>query len=419
MYPLPRLTVLVTALGFSACGSVPQSVPDPSGPLTELPRALSPSEQGLIEASNRFAFDLLREVSQRDTASNLFLSPLSASMALGMTMNGAHGETFTGMRSALGFGTMSPEEINASYRSLIDLLLGLDEGVDMRVANSIWVRQGFPLHEPFVRSSREHFEASVAALDFSDAAAPGTINAWVDRGTKGKIQEIIDTIDDDVMLYLINAIYFKGSWAMRFDPAATREAPFHRADGSQQHVRMMHLPEGKVRHLWTPEAQIVDLPYGRGAFSMTLVLPAAERPLGDLVRSLDAERWNGWLTQLAEQEMDVFLPRFRLEYEQLLNETLKALGMETAFDDQAADFRGMSPRGADLYLSKVKQKTFIEVSEEGTEAAAVTAVEVKAVSAPPSFRADRPFLVAIRERLSGTILFLGTIGAPPSPTRVS
>jgi serine protease inhibitor len=414
MRALIRMLALATALGLSGCESLFGPGDRDPEPLKELPRALSASEQAVIGASNHFAFGLLRGVVEQDTASNVFLSPLSASMALGMTMNGARGETFSGMRSALGFGAMGPGEVNASYRSLLALLLGLDSSVDLRIANSIWVRQGFPLHDAFVASSREYFDASVTALDFSDPGAPKVINAWVERGTNGKIEEIVEQIDSDVMLYLINAVYFKGSWTTRFDRARTREAPFHRADGSEQRVRMMHLPQGKVRHLRTPEAEIVDLPYGRGAFSMTVVLPSRGRSLDALLASLDAERWNAWMEQLREGELDVFLPRFRLEYEQILNRTLQSLGMERAFAPGLADFSGMSPAGGGLFISQVKQKTYVDVNEEGTEAAAVTSVEIRLVSAPPSFVADRPFLVAIRERLSGTILFLGIIGAPPS-----
>jgi serine protease inhibitor len=409
-----RVLTLALAAGLGGCGSIFGPGDGPGSPLTQLPRALTASEQEVIRASNRFAFDLLREVERRDSASNVFLSPLSASMALGMTMNGARGETFTAMRGALGFGSLAQDEINASYRGLIDLLLGLDRGVDIRLANSIWVRQGFPLHEPFVQSSRRDFGAEVTALDFSSPGAPATINRWVDRSTNGRIDGIVDRIDGDVMLYLLNAVYFKGSWTTRFDPRRTHEAPFERADRTRQTVQMMHLSGAKVRHHAAREVEILDLPYGRGAFSMTLVLPARTRSLHDLVGSLDEGTWNGWMAALEPRELDVFLPRFRLEYESTLNESLKALGMETAFDRYGADFGGMSPRGEDLYVSNVKQKTFVEVNEEGTEAAAVTSVEVRVVSAPPSFRADRPFLVAIRERLSGTILFLGVVGAPPS-----
>lgn len=403
------LSTLTVAAALAGCESPSGS----QGPLAELPRPLTSSEERIIQASNQFAFGLLREASRRDSLDNFFLSPLSASMALGMTMNGARGETFEGMRSTLGFGAMEPAEINASYRSLIDLLLGLDGSVDMRLANSIWVDQDFPLHDAFVKSSQESFGARVSALDFSSPATLGTINGWVDESTNGKITKIMDSLDPGVVMYLINAVYFKGTWTQQFDARRTQDAPFRRADGTDQRVRMMHLPAAKIRSLTSPDVQIVDLPYGREAFSMTLVLPREGRDLEEWAGTLTDAQWQSWMGQLQERELDVYLPRFRLEYEQLLNETLKALGMEVAFGD-GADFSGMSPRGGDLYIDKVKQKTFLEVNEKGTEAAAVTSVGMIETSLPPSFRADRPFLLAIRERLSGTLLFIGLIGAPPS-----
>jgi serpin B len=215
---LKPLSALALATTLAGCETIFGSGDEE--PITRLPRALTQSEQELIVASNRFGFNLLREVSARDTSSNVFLSPLSASMALGMTMNGARGETFTGMRSTLGFGTMEPAEINASYRSLIDLLLGLDRNVDMRLANSIWVDQRFPLHPAFVESSLQSFDARVTALDFGNPASVNTINGWVDQGTNGKIKKILEGIDAGVVMYLINAVYFKGSWTQEFDPAA-------------------------------------------------------------------------------------------------------------------------------------------------------------------------------------------------------
>jgi serpin B len=408
--PLLALFLLVAV---SSCESI-FGPPKAQDPLTELPRQLSASEQQVIRGSNHFAFGLLREVSARDTASNIFLSPLSASMALGMTMNGARGDTYEGMRSTLGFAGMGQDEINASYRSLIDLLRGLDRGVDMRIANALWLRQGFPLRPEFVAGSRQFFDAETRELDFSDPATVGIINQWVSQGTNGRIPTILDRIDPNIVLYLMNAIYFKGSWTQQFDPRRTADAPFRRADGTEQRVRMMSVAGATVLAHQDSDVQIVDLPYSRGAFSMTLVLPGHGRSIESVLDMLDSDRWTDWMGRLNKQRLDVSLPRFRLEYEQMLNETLQALGMERAFSRGSADFSGMSPLGHDLFIQEVKQKTFIEVNEEGTEAAAVTSVGIGPTSAPPSFRADRPFLVVIRERLSGTILFVGTIGAPPA-----
>jgi serpin B len=236
----------------------------------------------------------------------------------------------------------------------------------------------------------------------------------VDQGTNGKIKTILQEIDPAVVMYLINAVYFKGSWTQQFDPARTSPAPFHRADGGQHSVQMMFMRDAEVRSVMNDQVKMVDLAYGRGAFSMTLALPPQGQPLRQWAAGVTDEKWQAWVSQLQDGEMDVSLPRFRLEYDEVLNNTLKALGMGTAFDEIAADFSGMSPLGADLFITEVKQKTFIEVNEKGTEAAAATSVAAGPTSAPPSFRADRPFLVAIRERHSGTILFVGLIGDPRS-----
>jgi serine protease inhibitor len=405
---------LALALGLAGCESIfgPR---DSKEPLTQLPRALSAAEQQVIQSSNRFAFDLLRGVAERDTVANVFLSPLSASMALGMTMNGARGETFDGMRGALAFDGMSQQAINESYRSLIDLLLGLDRNVDMRIANAIWVRKGFPLEESFVQTARQFFDATTRELDFADPASLGIINGWAAQATNNRIRTILEEPPQEhMMLYLMNAIYFKGTWTQQFDPRQTQPAPFFRADGGQHQVQMMGLRQGDVRAYGDEEVEVVDLPYGRQAYSMTLVLPRHGRQLDQVLASLDAQRWQRWVEGLRPTKLDVHLPRFTLEYQEVLNETLKALGMEVAFTPGAADFTGMSPVGRQLYIDEVLQKTFLEVNEQGTEAAAITSVGIGLVSAPPSFRADRPFLLVIRERLSGTILFIGTIGAPRS-----
>jgi serine protease inhibitor len=411
VHPLLCLGLLVVLTG---CESIFGPGRGKEPPLTQLPRQLSAAEQQIVQASNGFAFGLLREASARDTASNVFLSPLSASMALGMTMNGARDETFTEMRSTLGFGSMSQSEINTSYRSLIDLLLGLDSKVEMRIANALWARKGFPLRSEFVATTRDYFGAETRELDFEDPTSLGIINTWVNTSTNGRIPSILDRIDPDIVLYLMNAIYFKGSWTQQFDPRQTQDATFRRADGTEQRVRMMSLSKAKVRAFQDSEVQIADLPYSRDAFSMTLVLPAHNRTLEQLVATLDDERWSQWMERLNQTSLDVQIPRFRMEYDQILNETLRALGMQKAFSWAEADFSGMTPVGRGLFIHEVRQKTFLEVNEEGTEAAAATSVGMGPTSAPPSFRADRPFLLVIRERFSGTILFIGAIGAPPS-----
>lgn len=385
----------------------------PSGPtpLEMLPRELTAAEQEVISASNRFAFGLFRETDRLDGEGNIFLSPVSATLALGMTMNGARGETLTEMRAALGFGPLELRQINESYRGLMELLLGLDPGVDVRIANSIWYRDTFPFEQSFFDTAREYFSAEVAGLQMVDSDRD-IINDWVSRATNGKIPEIVDEIRRDHVMFLINGVYFKGSWTERFDPAVTRDDEFLLSSGETTRVSMM---SGKPSfgHRWMDGYEVIDLPYGGGAFSMTILLPAPGEGVDDLVASLDVEEWRAATNDLPVREMDLYLPRFRVEYKQELNDALKALGMESAFVPGGADFTGMSASaGHDLSISRVLQKSYVDVNEEGTEAAAATSVEMVVTSLPPSVRVDRPFVFAIRERFSSTILFIGKIVDP-------
>ena len=376
--------------------------------ITELPRALSAAEVQVIRASNRFAFDLLVQANR--AGDNLFLSPLSASMALGMTMNGAAGETWNQMRDVLGFGSLTEEEVNASYGSLIELLVGLDPAVETAIGNSVWTRLGFPVQGDFLDSVRDAFDAEVAELDFADPAASVRINEWVKDATQGRIEDIVPAvIPGAVVMYLINAIYFKGSWTFQFDPSDTRTEPFHLDDGSTRSVPLMTLRR-ELQYQENSRFQAVDLPYGGRAFSMTVLLPRQGVSVDELAATLDAAAWEDIARGFQETDLLLLLPRFRLPYERTLNDDLAALGMVDAFDHRA-DLSRLSPVGG-LFISQVRQKAWVDVNEEGTEAAAATVVTV-VESAGPVLRADRPFLFFIRERLSGTILFAGKLASPP------
>lgn len=392
-----------------ACGG------EPLGPLNGLPRELSLAEQKLITTSNRFAFDFFREVvRQGEPDSNLFVSPLSAAMALGMTYNGARGETQTAMAQTLGLSDLTTQEANESFRSLIDLLRGLDPRVDFRLANSIWYRLGFTPRPEFLDVNRQYFDAEVAGLNFSDPGAANTINGWVDENTNGKIPKIIDNIAADIVMFLINAIYFKGTWVYEFDKERTKDEAFTLRGGGQRDVSMMHHGGGAyVGHYQGQGFQVVDLPYGADAYRMTIVLPDPGRDVDSTIGALSADAWDGIVNGLTKDSLIVAMPKFRLRWEDSLNGVLHALGMGIAFGT-SADLSGIAGAPGDLYISYVKQGTFVDVNEEGTEAAAVTvvAIGITSVGGPQEFRVDRPFAFLIRERFSGTILFMGRIVNP-------
>jgi serine protease inhibitor len=409
------LLVAAAVLFAPACGSDGPT----TGPLiTALPRALTSGENKLIAADNRFAFTLLRQVAREtgDTLTNLFVSPLSVAMALGMTYNGAAGTTETAMRHTLELEGMTVPEVNDASRSLIALLRGLDPGVRFQIANSIWYRQTFSVEQPFLDANRTYFDAEVAGLDFASPAAPQRINDWVTRQTQGLITDIVASpLPDYAMMYLINAIYFKGDWTNQFDRAHTAPAPFELADGSTVQVPMMH-SDGplRVRAYRDATVDVAELPYGGRAFAMTIVMPHDAAAFDSLVAGLTSEQWDGWVALLDTTRIRVSLPKFRLVNDLSLVSTLKALGMEVAFHCEPpdmADFTRMH-QPQEACITDVKHKTYVDVNEEGTEAAAVTSVEIGIVSMPPEILIDRPYLFAIRERLSGTFLFLGAIRNP-------
>jgi serine protease inhibitor len=410
-----RFCALAAITLAAACSSSTEPDPGTTSPaLDALPRALTAGEQKVIGAANDFSFALFRRLSAAQSDSNVFTSPLSASMALGMAMNGAAGTTYDEMRTTLGFGASATEaEIGESYKSLITLLRGLDASVDFRIANSIWYRTGFPVQPTFLDAGRNWFDARVSALDFASPSAVPTINDWVSASTAGKIPTILDRIEDDQVMFLINAIYFKGSWRTRFDPSHTVTAPFHSVGGDQSAKLMRR--EGTMRWLQTADFEAVDLPYGNGAYSMTVVLPATGKRVDDVAASLQPSAWKTWMGQFTDAEVELQLPRFKLEWERKLIPDLQVLGMRAAFIDGGADFSRMTTPGSQLYISLVKQKTYVDVNEEGTEAAAVTNVGVAVTSLPVRrpFIVDRPFIFVLRERLSGTILFTGKIMRMP------
>lgn len=402
--------VAITAV-LAACSSEGPTAPKK---IEQLPRPLSSVEQEIADGSTGFGLALLREVNERLPAdSNVFISPLSASMALGMTATGAAGETLDSMRAVLGYPDVDLDEMDQSYRSLIDLLRALDPSVDFRIANSIWYRNGLNVEPSFVDATKQYFDAEVAALDFDSPTAVGTINDWVKHGTNDKIQKIVNSIPEYMVMYLINAIYFKGSWTAQFDESRTRDEPFFAADGSQPAVPMMSI-ESDFLATSTDEYSAVELPYGGGAFTMIVVVPRQGLSVDSLISELDASRWQALLGGLTERGGLVQIPRFRLEWRSSLSAPLIDMGMGIAFDATRADFSGIS-RDASLFISSVDQATFVNVDEEGTEAAAVTSVGIGFVSLPlPLLRADRPFLFAIRERFSGTLLFIGKMAVPPT-----
>jgi serpin B len=399
------MVFLLTLLGCDA------TAPNP----TPNPPKLGVRERALVQSSNRFGFSLFKEVVAESNGGNVFVSPLSVSMALGMTYNGSASATQDAMKTVLGFEGLSEEQINGGYRTLIDYLSLLDPGVQMEIANSIWYRQTLDVLQAFVDVNRINFDALVSSLNFDDPGAADTINAWVNEKTRGKISGIVDKpIDPALVMFLINAVYFKGDWTYRFDVAKTAPDTFHAPSGDRT-VSMMSLHGDKLPYMETSDFQAIDLPYGSGAFSLAILVPAAGHTVEELASTLTPENWATWSGSFTVREGDVFLPRFTLEYKTSLKAALVALGMGVAFDSTLADFTRIRTAG-ELFISDVKHKTCVRVDEVGTEAAAVTSVEIGVTSMPLTFtvRVDRPFLIVLHDKNSEALLFMGRIVDPSS-----
>jgi serpin B len=416
---IARTGVVACLLLVGACGDPTAPAADPAPTvIEELPRALSGSERAVIDASNAFSMDLLREVDARDAAANVFLSGLSASMALGMTMNGAAGATWDAMRATLRFDDLSEEEINASYRDLIALLLTLDPQVEIGIANATFADDAFAVRQDFLDRLREYFDAEAGTLDFQHPSSLDVVNAWAAEKTHDRIEKILESWPPGAVLALLNALYFKGDWTEKFDRGGTAARPFELSSGETVQVETMRSEEALLRVGRDPEtgATVGELPYGGRAFVMDVVLPPEGTSLDAFLQSADADAWNRWMEALRGDfsEGIVQLPKIELEYERVLNDELIDMGMAIAFGrgDIPPDLSRIGP--GDLAISLVKQKTYVRVDEEGTEAAAVTVVVINQSSAPqtPALIVDRPYLFAIRERLSGTVLFLGVVRDP-------
>lgn len=401
---------------FQACNSS-VSGPDKADNKGELPRALTENEQQLAERGRDFGYRIFRQtVAYDQEAENLMISPLSVSMALSMVLNGAQGDSYDEISTTLGFPGMNLQDINGAFDSLIELLITADPNVKMQIANSIWHQDNLPVKEDFLTRTKTHYDAEIEGLDFSDPAAVERINSWVNEHTEGLIPEIIEQIPDHMVMYVLNALYFKGEWLRSFDPEQTRSADFHLESGETTTVDMMHR-EGRFATFISEEVQMVELPYGDSLYSMTVMMPAdPATPLPRFIKDhLNHEQLTEWRSELevASGETVVELPRFELAYEIEFTDVLKAMGMQEPFDETSANLKGIADlTSQNLFIDNVKHKTYITVDEEGTEAAAATSVGVGVTSLPPQVTFDRPFVFIIYERKSGLNLFTGSIMDP-------
>jgi len=372
----------------------------------------------VVAANNDFAARIFKAMATAEAGKNLMISPLSIELALAMTMNGASGDNLTEMRTVLGFDEMTIADIDEQFLHLIKSLEEADKDMTLAIANSMWMDELFEprLKAAFKEALTGSFEAEPYTVDMADAATVDLINQWVSDNTNGKIEKIIDDINADTVMFLINALYFKAAWTVTFDEDRTYDGDFTLADDTHKTVKMMTFKDAQDFKFFSSGYgaaggySAVRLPYGRDKFAFYGFVPN-DGTVDEFIARMADEGLDGFFSNLTEkEEVPVLLPKFKFAYEKSLNEILQDLGMEQLF--VPGGLLNMADPGDGLYVSEVKHKTFIEVNEQGTEAAAVTSVEVGDTAMPEGFYGTKPFVFVIRDDRSGTILFMGKVEDP-------
>lgn len=368
----------------------------------------------LVEADNAFGIELFQTIRAESDEENLMISPLSVSVALAMAYNGADSGTKSEMEKMLKLNGLTKEQINASYQMLINALQKLDDEVVFEIANAIFYADGFSVKPGFLSINQDVYDAEVSKLNFSSPAAVETINGWVAEKTNDKIQKIIDQLNPLDRMVLLNAIYFYGTWTNEFDKDGTHNLSFRKTDGTTLEVPMMNKLE-KLPYKENTLFKAIKMPYGNGQYNMVVLLPVNDNNSQDIIDVLTAANWNSWMSTFEMTDrVKITMPRFKYAFETSLKKVLTSMGMEKAFVPDEADFSGISDE--DLYISDAIHKSYIDVNETGTEAAAVTGLVFATTSMDPdppvSFYVDRPFVYAITEKDTGAILFIGEVNHP-------
>lgn len=392
----------------SGCKKAVMSKPDDE--------VLSSFDVAMVEKTNDFGFNLYKNLARENE--NMMISPVGVSLAMAMAYNGANGVTREAMAKALNIQGIELDSLNKNNLALIYLLTTADPKVTLNIANSIWMVEDFKFSETFVETVKNDYQAAAKKLDFADPKSAAEINKWVEEQTRGAINEIVaPPIDPQTIMFLINAVYFKGTWTNPFEQDLTTDQRFKLADGQTVIVPTMY-QSGSFDYFKTSGFQALRLPYGEDEqMAMVLFLPNEDVSLDQFQKQLNQDNWSNWMTLLEKKTGSLMLPKFTMEYEKSLNQVLTDLGMGVAFEAGIADFSGMAAAGAtdDIHISDVKHKTFIQVDEAGTEAAAVTSVEVGTTSMPVydfELNFDRPFFYAIQDNETGAIVFMGSVLDP-------
>lgn len=402
---MKRLAVLFLMLVFAGCQETAVTPDNPPNL-----RTLSAAERQASKSSNDFAFNLFRNL-PTDPADNSFISPLSVSMALGMLLNGADGEVRQSILNTIDFKDFTAEEVNAGFHDLTDLLLSMDKKVNFGLANSVWYRQGLTVNSSFASVIENYYDGKIMGLDFDNPASKDIINRWVESKTNNRIKDLIKEIHRDQVMFLVNAIYFKGDWTHQFDKSKTKKAPFTTLSGAITQVDMMFSKGVSMKYKSTSDFQLLDIPYGNGQFRFTILMPNEYGGITSLVETLNAETFNTLIDESASISVELELPKFKMTWRDDLKESLAQMGM--LMTGYPLLFEGPVPSAK---VGQVIHQSFLEVNETGSEAAAATAIAIELTNVGPSIpmkiTIDKPFLFMIREKHSGAILFLGQLTNP-------
>lgn len=417
--PLAMLPVVLCLLAQCSSSTEPAD-PDP----TRLPSELTATERQIVASTNEFGFGLFDKVTAATSVdSNVFISPLSVAYALALTYNGAAGDTRKEIAATLAMDDLTAEQINESFAGLTEVLTGADPSVITTIANAIWYTPRLTLVPEYGDICRDYFDARVSALDFMQEWAADTINNWASENTHGKIKKVFEPpLDPNLVFILANAVYFKANWTFPFDPEETRTDSFYMADGVSMSADFMYLNSEEFQdENWQSDPDFTylveqgefmafSMPYGDRWFRMTVFLPDTSQSVEQFISQFTIKQWEQWHSEFQAGRFEAMLPKFKFAYGIGLDSILLAMGMKIAFQPGAADFSNMI-EGGGVWIDTAFHKTFVQVDEKGTEAAAVTVIG-GIDSIPPFIKCNRPFVFVIWEKESGAVMFTGKVARP-------
>ncbi len=408
--------ILLTAICFCfinlSCDK--EDIIDDNNKNNDRPAELTVDEKSVVVSNNNFAFELFKEINNQDDSENIFISPLSIGMALAMTYNGAIGETKQEMGTVLGFENVNDSSLNVAYKGVYDVLMNSDEKVEISLANSIWYTDMWTVDQSFSNIIQTYYNGEISPIDLSNPTeAKDIINEWVENKTKDKIKDLLKQIQPEDVMFLVNAIYYKSDWTYKFNKEETIESNFYKEDSSTVKCQMMRVNEIDIKNRYTEGYFLIELPYGNKQYGMVIILPNGDKKVNDIIGEITIDEINSLLEDTSKSVITVHLPKFKVEYESKLNDILIEMGINIAFDPYQAEFPELFENVKDgIWISRVRHKAFIEVNEEGTEAAAATVVVMAFNAINDEIWFNKPFIYLIRENTTGTILFMGKLMDP-------